>query len=261
MSYAGFISADITVPSGITLSATSNAGGPTSVSVTAGTYNITTLCAHLQTRLDAVRPVTAGNWTVSISTGSGGTGKVTIAVTAGTYSITWTSSTLRTILGFSGNISSQSTSTGSAQARGLWIPDCPIMMDSYHLSTPYATDLRQTESPTGLVISHIGNVKYRHKNVRWTHVVYNKIWAQAESVDNESLEQFLIDAVWGLGHSWFSPGSKCSVVAHDGNEVGAGSVDGWYLKGCAEMESIVRRAGEAWDGLWSVTIPEMVTNS
>jgi hypothetical protein len=262
MSFDGRWMAQIVVPSGVQVSATTNAGGPTTVNVTAGTYaTLAALLTQLATDLNAQRPVTAGSWTVTLSTGAGATGKVTIAVTNGTYSLTWTSTDLRDLLGFTANIVTVSTATGANQARGLWMPDCPLAVDGYHLATPRATDLRLTESPTGFVIGIVGNIKFRHRNIRYTAVRRERVWLAAEITVNESLERFLIDTQWGQGHVWFTPASKVVVIAHDSNQLGNASVAGWYAKRVDALDGLLERISDTWDGLWRVVFPELGTDS
>lgn len=261
MTFVGHVQAQFTTSSAA-VSATNGAGGPTAVTVSDAAYFLDgqatttpSLVAALQTALNASRP---NGWTVTLSTT---TGKVTIDCSSTPWSITWTSTTLRDLLGFTGNISSVSAAqTGSNQARGIWLPDSPIMMDGSHLSIPRVTDMRATESPTGVTIAHVGNVKYRHRNVRWGACPTAKVWQVSESTTYESLEQFLIDTQWGLGHTWFTPQSKCQIVMHSGDAVGNELVDGWYLNGVARMEDIVTRLDGNWDGLWSVALPSITSD-
>lgn len=250
-----------TVPSGVTIIVTAN-GITTVVAITAGVYTIATFMTQLQTNLQAQRPPAGSAWTVSLSTGASGTGQVTIDAPDDTWSITWTSTDLRDLLGFEDNIAGVTTAqTGVAHARGLWMPDCTLFLAHRYKAAPPSTDLRQTESPDGFVIGHVGNRKYKHRNVRYQLVPFNRVWLADEVVENESLEAFLTDVQWGLGHAWFTNTSKCVIVLHDGTEIGGGSVAGWYIKGCESMDACTQRADESWDGNWTVTFPELVTNS
>lgn len=264
--YGGYIMGRFTVPSGVTISANNTVGGTDTVTVPAANYFIggqatttASLIADFESALNTDNP---NGWTVSLSTGAGGTGRITINNTNVPWSITWTSTLLRDLLGFTANISGVSSAqTGANQARGLWLPDCPMNVDGNFAGTPRVTDLRQTESPTGVVIGHVGNVKYRHRGLRWSHVPTAYTWLADEgSVANTSLERFLLDAHWGQGHSWFSPSAKCQIQIHSGTELGEQAVDGWYLKGGSSMEEIVRRAVDGWDGLWSVQFAEAVSD-
>ncbi len=259
--FAGHVDAMLTVPASTTISVTTNAGGPTSVTITAGSYFLLDFLEQLDDDLESQRSVSGGSWTVSASTGAGGTGLVTIAVSAGTFSISWTSTALRNLLGFTNNISSQSSSTAAIVPNGLWMPDCPLYIEGGHIdAAPIATDLMQSESPDGLIIGHVGNSKYQHDGIRWSAVTSNRIWDADETTFNESLEVFLQDTQWGLGHSWFSPSSKVRITAHTGELVGSAYVDGWYWKGISRMSDVVKRVSDGWDGLWAVSIGSMVSN-
>lgn len=260
--FDGYVYAAITVPSGVTISATSNAGGPTTVTITAGSYqSISTLRSQVATDLDSQRPITGGSWQAGFTAGT--TGLVTLQTSnASSFSITWTSTDLRNILGFTADISSQTSVTASSQAKGYWQADCPLVVETgVSRAAPRVTDAHQTESPNGLVITHVGNVKYRHRGLSWSHCPKHKIWIIEEGTPNESLEQFMIDTQWGQGHSWFSPGAKLRVTTTDGYNLGHTTVAGWYLKGARSMDSIVKRADPVWDGLWGVTWQELTTDS
>jgi hypothetical protein len=177
--------------------------------------------------LTSTRPVTAGAWTITNTlANAGATPALTIAVTAGTFTITWTSTTLRDLLGFARRtaITAQTSATGTVCRRGVWQPDCPLTTMKRHRSAPLKTDMRQSRTPTGIVYANIGNERYQHDDVRWSHVPTNKVWRVDETVTNESLQQWLDDTQLGRGHAWFSVGSKCKLIAHDGNLVG-GSFD------------------------------------
>jgi hypothetical protein len=260
MTHDGSLMAAVVVPSGESLTATTNAGTSV-VPLTAGTYaSIVAWAAQLQTDLTAGRSVTAGAWQVSVSTGPTGTGQTTISVTNGTFALTFGDANQYSILGFAGNIAATASSTSTSQARGLWMPDCPIFLDGRYLAAPEVTDQREMRSPTGKVISHVGNTYRSHKNVRWTHVPANRVWQYDETVGWESLESFMRDTQWGLGHAWFTTSSKCVITAHDGNVIGGGDVNGWYLTGCRKMQDITQRRGESWDGVWTVSFPEITSD-
>lgn len=259
--HAGHVEGQFTVPSGIAINATTNAGGPTAVPVTAGSYFIDDFIVQLEADLESGQTITGGNWVVSLSTGAGGTGLITIAVTAGTYTIAWTSTLLRDMLGFTSNITAQVTSTAAATPRGLWMPDAPVFVEGGHLdAAPMSTDLRQSVTPTGRVFAHVGNVRYQHTGVRWSHCPSHKVWI-AEQSAGESFEKFCVNVFWGQGHSWFTPSSKIRITAHTGDQIGESTVTGWYLNGGARFGDLVSRATDGWDGLWSVQFQSLTTDS
>lgn len=260
--FAGHVQGQFTVPSGITISVTTNAGGPTSVPITAGAYFMDDFLVQLDADLESGQTVSGGNWVVTMSTGAGGTGLVTIAVTNGTFSITWTSTILRNLLGYTSNISAQTSSTGGLVPYGLWMPDCPMYVEGGHLdAAPLTTDLRQSMTPTGRVFGHVGNVKYQHAGVRWSHCPSHKVWSIDASPSTESFETFWTSVIVGQGHTWFTPSSKLKIIAHTDNWLGESYVSGWYLSGGVSFSSLVTRAVDGWDGLWSVSFGSLTTDS
>ena len=254
--FDGRLEALIVVPSGITISATNSGGGPTSVSITAGTYTPTTFVAHVVARLNAVR--TPANWTGSLSTT---TGLVTLNCT-GTWAITWTSTAARDMLGFTANTGSVSSAqTGTLNHRGLWLPDCPLVMMGPAARAPIVTDTRRTRGPTGFVVTYCGNSSYQHRELSWSHVPNAKAWEGAASL-NGSFEQWLRDTQYGLGHAWFTRGSGFHIWDHSGTKVGsdlnagAGPNSGWKItQGVTTTE--MRRSANALDLMWRVEIPEI----
>lgn len=258
-----------TVPSSVAISVTTNAGGPTTVNITAGTYTARSLCAHLQAVLIAQRPVTAGTWTVTLSTGRGGTGRVTIAVTNGTYSISWTSTLLRDLLGFASNITTQTTATGTIVHAGVWMPSCPLVTDLHPTSAPKRTDNRSTKGPQGEVVTLGGLKEYVHKGIRYSHVDVGRIREVDASTPGNSLEAWLDDTQFGDSHTWFSRGSAFQIYWDNGGEetlVGkdlnsnTGPANGWRFSPAIEsMEAHVRRVGD-WLGMWSVSMPDIFSS-
>lgn len=263
MTVAGYVMATFTIPTGgAVVAATSNAGGPTNVTVPAGAYTLVTLCTEFASQLNTSRPITAGTWTVTLSyTGSSPTGRVTIAGSAGTVSITWTSTLLRDILGFDANLSAVTTSTGAGQARGLWLPDVSLVADGDLQQANYESDRRESRTPTGRVFSRNGSTIARHTGLEWSMVARNRIHITHETtggVANQSYERFHLDAIDGTGHAWFTPGSKLAIMDH--RSVVAGSAYGtiaWYGVGIPPL-STLRMSQGRWTGLWRVQWPEIV---
>lgn len=229
------------------------------MTITAGTYYMSTFVTQLATDLIAGQPVTGGTWTVTLSTGASGTGKVTIAVTNGTYSITWTSTNTRDVLGFTATITAQTTSTGTNQARGLWLPDAPLDLEGHPSMAPKVSDLRLSEGPTGLVIGLVGNVKRRHRGLRWSHVPLARYREASATVVNGTWEKFLDDTQHGQGHSWFAPASLVQIYDLLGTKLGVdlNSTLGWYLKGVEGVDS--KRSQQGFTGFFAVEIPEIVS--
>lgn len=259
----------MTVPSGSTVTATNSGGGPTAVSLTAGTYSVSAFLAHLVARLNAIR--TPASWTGTLSTGASGTGLVTLNC-AGTWALTFTTAEVGTALGFVGDVGSRSSAaTGTQNARGLWLPKCPLMMEGRPKSAPRVTDLRQSEGPTGTMFALIGNTKYRHRALAWSHVLEARTWASAAVAAAlplyASWEEWFIDTQLGAGHTWFTPGSAFhvywsnagtdTIVGGDLN-AGAGPTAGWKLSGLSSIEP--KPTDPNWvGGVYRIEIPQIVT--
>lgn len=256
MAFGGRIEAFMAVPAGITLSATNGAGGPTLVTLTAGNYTASSLVAHVVAALNAQRPA---GWTGSVSTGSSGTGRVTLAGT-GTWSILWTSTLLRDALGFAANISAVTYSqTGTICARGLWMPDAPIQIDSDPARAPIVSDLRTTQSPTGKAYAMASNTFYRHKGLRWSHVPQSRMHeAKATHAGNTWETWFRQTQIGGIV-AWLSTGSAFEIYDH--NEIKFGSdysVASWQISPAINSIEPKRSSGD-WVGYWEIAIPQIVS--
>lgn len=259
----GYIQAMFTVPADEEVEATNSGGGPAAVAVTAGAYYLTgpgspTVSAFLDTLEDLLNAGNPNGWTVSLSTD----GFVTIDCSLEPFSLSMSSS-LKSLLGFAGDIVTASTpQTGTTQARGFWAPDCTMgPMVSPHDTMPESTDQMQVRSPQGLTVTHVGNVMTSNQDLHWTHVSKARTWKTSPaSTDPVSLQQFMRDTQWGLGHSWFSTGSKVCILAHDGTLVGGSSCAGWYIHGARSMESIAKRRLEGFDGRWTVRFASLSTD-
>lgn len=255
MTFIGWVEGQFTTPAAVTLQATSNAGGPTLVTMTPGTYFHATFATAIAAALNAQRPVTAGAWTVTYSTT---TGKYTIGVTNGVCSITWVDSTWEQIVGFNANIAGVASATGALQARGLWIPDCPPSAAIPDLAqAPRPTDRRSTCSPRGLVISHKSTSKYLHPDFRWSHVARERVWIAYETTTNMSWEKFLQDIAWSEGLSWFSGSAFVRIydtsgllVGRSGN--GGAGVTGWTMRGPGIDGLQPKPVIAEWGGLWRI---------
>lgn len=255
MAFGGRIEAFMAVPAGITLTATNGTGGPTLVTLTAGSYTASSLVAHVVAALNAQRP---SGWTGSVSTGSSGTGRVTLAGT-GTWTITWTTTALRDVLGFAANITAVTgAQTGTICARGLWLPDAPIQIDSDPARAPIVSDLRTTQSPTGRVYAVAGNTFYRHRNLRWSHVPRARVYEAVAQYAGNTWETWFRQTQIGGLVSWLSTGSAFEIYDH--NEIKFGSdysVTSWQIS--PAINSIEPKRVSDWVGLWEVAIPSIVS--
>lgn len=259
ITFNGRIEALMTVPLVTTIAAT-NGGGSATVTIPADDYYPTELAAALQAALNATTPLTA-SWTVSLSTT---TGLVSIGCGSTPFSIAWTSTTLRDLLGFTADITAQSTTqTGTKQARGLFLPDCPFMLATDPRSAPIASDLRTTTSPTGALYALFGNFMYQHKNVSWSHVPGVRIWEGLVTTANSSWEYFFNETQLGRGSSWFRPASRIQIYDHSGNLVGqfanagAGTA-GWWITGLSDIAPKEVVPGSSL--YYSLELPELVSD-
>ncbi len=262
--HAGHVEAAFVVPSAITASVTNSGGGPTVVTVAAGTYvGITAFCAYLTTALNAQRvPGVPGAWSVTVSTGASGTGKVRIQDTnEDNYSITFTSTNLRDLLGHTGNIAAQFDVTGASQARGLWIPDCPLAADGDIKQAPIASDRRTSVGPTGLTYTKRGTSRYRHTGIVWDAVARNRIWIGDETTTNQSYQRWFLDTQEGIGHAWFTPGSAFKLYDHRGYYAGQNStIASWNALNLPGLDRLAMTQSR-YTGLWRVEWPEIVSSA
>lgn len=266
--FGGRIEAFFTVPSSITASVDAGSGAQT-VTWAAGSYTPTSFATYTASALTAQAPPAAGSWSVSLSTGTTGTGLLTIARSTGSYSITWTSTALRDLMGFTADITSQTSVTATNQHAGLWFPDCPLVLDGHPSRAHKQTDNRGSESPSGLVITLGGTKKYQHKNLSYSHVPIARVWEDEATTAGASLEQWLDDTQFGDGHTWFSRGSAFQAYwSNNGTDTlvgldlngGTGPSSGWYFSPCIEdIHNHVSRSSEQWLGMLSVRFPRIVT--
>lgn len=272
MSYGGRLEALFTVPSSVTIAVTNNGGGPTTVTIAAGVYRgITAFCTYLQSALTTQRaPSGGGVWAVSVSTGASGTGFVTISISVSTFTITWNSTDLRDLLGFTATITTQTSATGTKNARGLWLPKCPVTCDGHPSIAPEITDSRSTEGPTGVVVTLGGTSKYRHRNLVWSHVAVDRVY-EAATVGGlatcSSYQQWWKDTQRNSGHAWFSRGSAFLAywdnagtdTAFGADLSSTGPTAGWTASpAIASFEP--RRTSGQWLGMWTIEIPTIVTS-
>jgi len=266
MTFDGRLEARMTVPAGVSVSAT-NAGGTATVVLPQGTHFLTDLLTTLASQLNSTSPLSA-TWSATLSTGTAGTGQVTLNG-GGTWSLTWTTAgaTLQSLLGFdvTGNVlNSAAAVTGSKQARGLWRPDCPLWMEGDPKRAPKVSDLRQTMSPTANVLGLVGNFFYRHMKVTWEMVPFAQAWEAVASVPNASWEFFFNETQLGQNSSWFTPSSPFQIYDHNGNKVGAdanggaGLTNGWFQLGTVSIEPARYDKGGA-PILWTVELASIVS--
>lgn len=234
---------------------TDNSGGPYTITLTAAnTYyhssagnDSVDLPAKLKELMDAASGQT---YTVSVSAGVSGTGKYTISVDSGTFTISWTDTALRNLLGIDAgdDVSAVATVTGSSQAEGLWLPQCPV-------ETPYglasqgipisAADVML--SPDGTMYAFHGPLRRENEYV-YRAVDVARVIASQEGTVNESFEQFWLDAIRGDA-SWATAGRSFKFYEDAGDDA---TFLTYHI--LTEDRPTVARLDPTFDGLWTVTI-------
>ena len=195
----------ITVPTGgWTLSATNGTGGPSTVTIAAGSYTTTSYCSYLQTQLNASRPA---GWTVTPSFGESGTGLVTINCSSVNWSVTWTSTELGSLIGH-GNITARASALSGGICPAVWMPDCAYWSpygkgDHGH----YVTDMRQTISPNGAVKTLFGNEMRVLPGLKWEAVQKARVKSFDIGAAFQPFEEFWRTVVLGKYYAALPVGS------------------------------------------------------
>lgn len=270
MAFDGRWEAHFTIPSGTTLIATNNGGGPTLVTIPpTPSVTISQLVAIVAGALTTDRPPSSGAWSVTLSTGLTGTGRVTISISAGSFAITWGSGggALRDMLGFDVDLNtSVVTATGAAQARGLWRPDAVLRCAADARRAPLATDHRVTVSPTGEVYALKSTRMFRHSNPRYSHVPADRVWEAQALVPNTSYETFIKDTQLGEGHAWFALSAPVTIIDHASALVGgdanggAGLINGWSISTLPGLDTLEFSQGIENGIFYRLEWPEFVSS-
>ena len=175
-------------------------GGPIAKTLPAGSYYAKSATAgeSLVTAFDDLVDDVAASVTVTFSST---TGRYTItnAHATDTCTITWTDTALRDALGFSGAttaVAALTSSTGAAQGEMIWLPN----VEPSDLSGYLGSKGRRIEDVAVAITRSGGYVRTRGSN-RWRQELgfrglsAAKTWVGAETLVNESLEQFWIDCL------------------------------------------------------------------
>lgn len=180
-----FAGSTITVPQGNYFLSSTGDGGAT-----------LSLTAKLKALLDAGP---GGTWTVTVDDDADTSlGKVTIARNSN-YTATWNSTDFRNALGFTGDLSTASTSsfTGANQAKYLFLPNC----GRSGVMGPEASD-GAIESDYTISISTDGGLyalaysKRYLDSLEWRTLKGSKVWNCLDVTTNEALEQFWNDVIF-----------------------------------------------------------------
>lgn len=237
-----------------------------------GASAATGLSANLSTALTNFAQAINAGWTVSLSTGSSGTGQVTIDSTAPlteseAISISWTSTDLRDILGFTADFATVTAAqTGTAQARGLWLPGCTLAIDSDPKRAPKASDHRATKSPRGAILARVNSSFRRHRNLRYTHVAQSRAWESEASIVNSGFDTFYNETQLGLSSSWFTP-SSALVIYYDsagsdavlGVDLGTtGPTAGWQIEKPVGLDEVAF-SQPGWTGMVQIVLGDVTS--
>jgi hypothetical protein len=156
------------------------------------------------------------------------------------------------------------TITGTEQAEGVFYPDAPLTCDDHPSMAPRMSDLRTSQSPTGVVLGLSGNTFFKHTNVRWERCPVDRIREASATYANASLEVFWEHTQLGLGPSWFSVSSPVQVYWSDAGVdtlLGADeTITGWTITGAGAVKDIARPSQRNWVGQFDVTLPALIAS-
>jgi hypothetical protein len=156
------------------------------------------------------------------------------------------------------------TITGTEQAEGVWYPDAPLTCDDHPSMAPRMSDLRTSQSPTGVVLGLSGNTYFKHTNVGYQRVPVDRIREASATYANASLEVFWEHTQLGLGPSWFSVSSPVQVSWSDaGVDTLLGedeTITGWTITGAGAVKDIARPSQRNWVGQFDVTLPALIAS-
>lgn len=264
----GKIETRVTIPAGgwdFEITETGGGAASASLSVPAGEYYHSSpgsaaagLVATVQALIDA--SALNATYTVAIAAGEGGTGRYTISCTGGSvtsFDFTWDDTELRDLLGYTGSESAGTSITGTSQAQALWIPGyasnslngLPVAGSEWR--GWWETDTHEGESPRGDYFGVSGERK-RVNQVVWPAESRAKVWAANESLANESLEQWLIDGIWGDA-AWATVGGPARIYGDAADDTVYGT---YYVANMKNWRP--EQVREAWVGLWEILFPRLV---
>lgn len=147
--------------------------------------------------------------------------------------------------------------TSTKQARGLWLPDCTLDLEGDPKRAPLVSDARQSMSPTGQMITLVGNTFRRHRSIVWSHVPTAQAWDAEATYGNGSWEEFFTETQLGLGSPWLTPGSLIQIYDHSGVRVGVdANVAGWSIVGVNSIEP--PKSVPGYTGLWRIELPRLI---
>jgi hypothetical protein len=219
------------------------------------------LSTNLATAVSNFAAAIASSWSVAFSTTTGLISINWTGYATPTWSLSWTSTDLRDVAGYAANITAVTTTqTGTAQAKGVVLMDCPLNLEGDPKRVPRASDSRTSMSPTGETITLVGNTYRRHRGLVWEYVPITQVWAAEATYENGSWEEFFAETQLGLGSDWFTPGSPVQIYySNAGSDALLGADDavaGWSIIGVNSIEP--KKSVDKWTGLWRIELPLIV---
>ena len=233
----------------VTGTVTATVGGGTAT-ITPGLYYPSTLLTEVATQFATASGTTA---TVSAGLGENGTGLVTIAFGVA-KAITWVTTSLRDILGYTGNLASGTSHVATTHIRNVWLPNCAYN-SSNDVGATYRgwreADVRSVENAAGYVWTHMGQEKEVNW-LRWSHVARSKTFQAHETTTNASFERFCRDAIWGVA-SWGTPGGPVRFYPNAASSTYAT----YQVGGFKDFKPTQYHDGWA-GGPWTIELPRLV---
>lgn len=144
-----------------------------------------------------------GAFEVTVADGTDtSTGVVTINRSSGVaFTVTWAANTaIRDLLGFTGNLSSATSHTGTQQAKYLWLPNCgrSAIMSPEASNGAIETDFSFAMGSDGTPYAIAYSTRYKD-SMEFRMVKGSKAWISKEVTVNESFEQFYTNSIgYGL---------------------------------------------------------------
>jgi hypothetical protein len=122
-----------------------------------------------------------------------------------------------------------------------------------------ASDMRQSVSPRGDAYTLVGNTYRAHKSFAWTHVAIGRVWEAETAIANQSYERFFQDALLGVGHAWFLPGSGLKIYDQRGIFVGQdATISAWNVVNPPGLETLTM-SFQQFTGYWQILWPLLVS--
>lgn len=257
------IEAQITVPAGgWSFEATDDLGGPTTVTLPAGTYyhssagsNANTLQEALDTATNAVMGRT---WNWQFNSGDVSyAGTYYLTATGSSHVVTWTDNELRDLLGFDADLTGGDPYYYDRRAQGFWRSEygwqsmCGIAgFDGFP-----ETDKHDAENAAGYLYSVTGQTKYISDLWFPMEPQENVIRAAETSASNHYSFQHFIEDTIHAGKAPFSSGGPIRVYP-DYSDVSTYVT--YYVPGFQDWTPDRLREDKMWDQYWRVGFPRLV---